>query len=179
MKYIKLFEGFFSDDSQTIDLSKFVGDVSSEDECILIHQQEDSYYAVLADKETCFELQKMGKKLSLLDEDIYRTFIYNTPESAFVVINNENYMTARVEGISMKVEPKDNAIGNGFESVIAFDLSNNYEVVSGDDSDEMNYYVFPLKRGAVTHLYQGTTLNVISIQDLVDEMNNAIESQNF
>ena len=169
MKHVKLFEAWM-DDSQAIDLSKFAGDVSSEEEGVFIHQQEDSYFAVLADKETCWQLQKLGEELSLLDEDIYKTWNFNTPGTAFAVIG-VNEWNIGIDGISMKVKPGDN--------VIVYDLNGDYEVVSGDDSGEMNQYVFPLKRGAATHLYQGSDLNVISVQDLMDIMKEAIEAENL
>lgn len=164
MKHVKLFESWM-ESANSLDISKFAGDVSTEDESVFVFQVEDSMYAVLADKQTVMELYQMGTKVAELDSIIIKAHLFNTPGTSFIGFNLN-------DGIPFTEDTTVEEIGD--EASVVFSLSDSADQL-GDPDAEPQYYFFPLKRGAVTRLYQGTTLDVISIDDFVDDMNNIVE----
>jgi len=164
MKHVKLFEAWM-DDSQTIDLSKFAGDVSSEGESIFVFHAEDVLYSVLADTETCMQLEELS---SGIDREVLQTKIFNTPGASFVGMDSQSG-----ELLVLPSAPE------GMEGVNLWILGigeNESSPVELGDGGEPKYYLFPLKRGAATMSRQASNLYVVSIPEFIDFVREMAES---
>jgi hypothetical protein len=159
MKHVKLFESWM-ESANSEDISKFALDTSTEEESVFVINLEDSIYSVLGDPETCMKLQELALKI---DEQggLYRSMVFNQPGTSFIGMDGH---TGAIFAASNVVErPEGTNIWVLTERGGAIQL--------GEDGTDPRYFFYPVKRGDATVSRQATTFGMISIDELVEVMN--------